>query len=229
MGSTAGHRAYITEQQIVHIAEPVNWVENNINFSRMTGNSSRGYLELDPHQVKPFLAMFNRDIRKVVIIAPPQVGKSIIWQAYIVTRLSHGGGYKGWVVYQDDTTAKYVNRDIMQPLMRSVPKLNKALNQPRSHNEESYNLDNAVMYYSSMMKELATFSVNDIIVSEVDRTLQTLEKRQEIFETVPQRVFPLRSKERNQKLLLRLLLLLKLMLAGRISSRVHKNGGTFAV
>ena len=188
MGSTAGHRAYITEQQIVHIAEPVNWVENNINFSRMTGNSSRGYLELDPHQVKPFLAMFNRDIRKVVIIAPPQVGKSIIWQAYIVTRLSHGGGYKGWVVYQDDTTAKYVNRDIMQHLMRSVPKLNKALNLPKSHNEESYNLENAVMYYSSMMKELATFSVNDIIVSEVDRTLQTLEKRQEIFETVPQRV-----------------------------------------
>ena len=188
MGSTAAVKAYLNEQKVVHISDPLGWVEKNINFARMKGNSARGHLTLDPHQVKPFLAMFKREIRKVVIIAPPQVGKSLIWQVYIVTRLSHGGGYKGWVVYQDDTTAKYVNRDTMQPLMRSVPVLNKALNQPKSHNEESYNLDNAVMYYSSMMKELATFSVNDIIVSEVDRTLQTLEKRQEIFETVPQRV-----------------------------------------
>lgn len=197
MGAYGALQDFFRSSKCVTINDPIGWLEKNVNFEHIKGNSDKGYVRLDPHQIKPFLALFDNKVRNVTIVAPPQVGKSFIWQAAIVVKSGHGA-YRAWVAYENDQKAADVNTLSLTPLMKSVPKLKKQLDKPNSYKSDRYNLDETVIFFSGFQNEFATHSVMEFYGSETDRTNQTLTRRQAVFNTIRPRVSRFERKQKSK-------------------------------
>ena len=197
MGALSSIRDFFRTSKSISITDPIHFAENNIHLEHIVGNSTKGYVKIDPHQKEPFLALFDNSVREVTIMAPPQVGKSFIWQLAITVKAAHGA-YKGWIAYENDEKASEVNTLILTPLFKSIPKLKAQLEKPNSYNKKRYKLDETVIFYTGFQNEFATHSVMEFYASETDRTKQTLNRREAVYNTIRPRVSRFETQNRSK-------------------------------
>ena len=190
---------FISQAKAVVITDPIKDARENFRTDKIKGAPVKGPVLLDPHQEKPFLALFDEEVREVTNMACPQIGKSWPWQVAIAVKMLHGA-YKGWILYQDEDVMKEVNREIIQPLLKSNPKLRKQMSMPGAIGVEKLSIDEAVLIYSSIINEPASHFVHELYLSEIDRTKQTLETRWKNYDACGPRVARFDAFKKSKKL-----------------------------
>jgi len=108
------------------IPPPIEWIENSVDLSKDTTSASSGFLKLDPYQVEPVEAQFLDDIHEVVVMAPPQTGKSVVWRMPMLYKIRFIEGPR-WIIYESNEKADDINAQQFEPLIMSIPEIRQRL------------------------------------------------------------------------------------------------------
>lgn len=108
------------------IKPPIEWIEENVDLSNDPTSASDGKVKLDPYQIEPILAQFEEGVQEVVVMAPPQTGKSFVWRLPLVYKIVFIDGPR-WIMYESDDKAEDINAQQFDPLIKSIPELKQRL------------------------------------------------------------------------------------------------------
>ena len=124
----------------------IDWVQNNIDLGRDMTSAKGGKVQLDSYQVEPLEALDTKKVRRVSLMAVEQIGKSSIWQWYLLFRQDVDPA-PAIVVYPSDEIAADTNRERLEPLMQGIPKLAGFLKMPKVKRRDAYHFPDSVTHF----------------------------------------------------------------------------------
>ena len=65
-------------------------------------------VKLDPYQLAPILAQFDPDVHEVIVMAPPQTGKSMVWRLPLLYKIRFIEGPR-LIIYESDAKPEDIN------------------------------------------------------------------------------------------------------------------------
>ena len=105
----------------------IRWIENNINLSFDVTSFASDNIKLDAWQKPIIEAQFNERVRRVVIVAVEQIGKSTCWRMPLIYKMLFDPS-PNWVIFESDDKAQDVNKRSFNPLLDSIPALSELMN-----------------------------------------------------------------------------------------------------
>ena len=104
----------------------IEWIESNVDLSIDPTSAGNGMVKLDPYQLAPILAQFDPDVHEVIVMAPPQTGKSMVWRLPLLYKIRFIEGPR-WIIYESDAKAEDINAQQFDPLVKSIPEIKARL------------------------------------------------------------------------------------------------------
>ena len=141
------------------------WVESVVDLT--PDAEARSPIQLDPYQVAPVEFLTGQGDRELTVVAPEQCGKSEIWRLYLLHLLVFDP-CDVWIVYESDRKAADVNRTLILPRMRKIPKLALQLDAPNSYRQDAFYFPTAAVHYSGSGSPITSYSKRVVIADEVD-------------------------------------------------------------
>lgn len=160
---------------------PLDWWRANLHLHLIHPDAPLEFIP-DPYQVEPLLAQFRPGVRKLTCMAVEQTGKTLIWVAGLLYRLACAP-VASWIVYPSDTEAAEKNEEMVEPLIRGIPRLAAELARPNAKRMGAparYRFRDSITYFSGAGAALISKTITLGICDETDQWDQAVGKERRI-------------------------------------------------
>jgi hypothetical protein len=107
--------------------DPLTWIESHVDLGDDPSSAMGGLIRLEPYQREPMAAQFDAQVRRVVVCAPEQTGKSVCWRLPMLYRVLWSPA-PAWICYESDDKAEDINAEQFDPLLRAQPAILEMMN-----------------------------------------------------------------------------------------------------
>lgn len=149
------------------ILPPLAWIESRLDLSADPSSAVHGLVRLDPYQREPIASQFDPAIRRVVIMAIEQTGKSACWRFPLVYRLIFQPS-PCWVIYESDDKAEDIHQESLEPLLRAQPELRDQIRRDTSTKRRMMLPNGAVLDFSGAGADITSKPRRDGVADELD-------------------------------------------------------------
>jgi hypothetical protein len=143
------------------------WIETHIDLTALVSSAKDGMVKLDPYQRPVFDSLDLPTVRQVTVMAPEQTAKSVCWQWYLLRRLATDGT-TALIVYQSEDIASTINRDVLDPLLGTIPTLATDLARPFAKKKDSYHFSSSIVYFLGAGAPIISRPAEVVIADEID-------------------------------------------------------------
>jgi hypothetical protein len=147
--------------------DPIEWIENNISFRWDTTSVSDSMVKLEPYQIRPIRAQYQKTVREVTIMAVEQTGKSTCWRFPMVHKTVELPAPR-WIIYESKDKAAEINKEQLDPILRKVEDL-QGMFTKETASRARYDLPNgSVIDFTGAGAPITSKPKRDGVADEVD-------------------------------------------------------------
>lgn len=150
--------------------DPMTWLRENIRLNAVRSDCPRDF-EPRPYQIEPLIMRCESKARAYVAVAVEQTGKTLIWVLALLYLLANKAG-DAWIVYPSEDAGAEKNNELVEPLMRAIPKFKKALERRGSKvagPPARYNFPWCNVYFSGALNSVISKTIKYGIGDERDQ------------------------------------------------------------
>jgi len=156
--------------------DPVEWIESEIIMETTKAGAESGTITLEPYQVDPIRAQFEKGVKMVVISGPEQFGKSFSWKCPMVYAMRFISGLF-YIVYEEREKARKINDEEFHPMVNAVEYLaNQLRSGEGTYRKGGYSMRENIVDFMGAGADITSRRVKRATGDEIDTYPLTYDK-----------------------------------------------------